>query len=72
MNALDLVKAIKSATGDFGKFWTNLYDITRNLPKVFESFGNWGADRLNLTGRDQYKENTDAAFKSIKTARESK
>lgn len=72
MNALDLVKAIKSATGDFGKFWTELFKITKDVPELFKTFGNWGADRLNIVGRTQYKENTDAAFKSIKTARESK
>lgn len=47
MNALDLVKAAKSATGDFGTFWTELYKIVTKLPRVFETFGDWGADSIN-------------------------
>lgn len=46
MNALDLVKAIKSATGDFGTFWKNFVDLFQNVSKVFNTFDTWNDDRL--------------------------
>lgn len=66
MNALDLVKAAKSALGDFGTFWTELNKIAANLPGVFRTFGNWA------NPQNTYKDNTDAALQSIKDAGEAR
>ena len=67
MNTLDLVKAVKSATGDFGKFWTELYKITQELPKLFTRFGLWDLDRVVQKGDEannyqSLSENTRDAF----------
>lgn len=55
MNALDLVKAAKSATGDFGEFWKNITEFFVGLPDVFARFVYWDTDRLSNVGVDQDK-----------------
>ncbi|WP_066524027.1 hypothetical protein [Corynebacterium bouchesdurhonense] len=77
MNTLDLVKAAKSATGDFADFWKNFVEFAQNLPKLFTTFGKWGADALGNGKVDsakgineQYKDNTTKVFEDAKAARE--
>lgn len=74
MDLLQMVKAAKSATYDFGTFWTELYKITTKLPEVFNTFGKWDTDRLGLAEKDseKYKQNTKGVFDGIKAARQSK
>lgn len=67
MDLLQMVKAAKSATSDFGTFWTELFKITQKLPKVFETFGDWDQDRINNIGvakdaRTGYVPNTRKVF----------
>lgn len=46
MNTLDMVKAAKSATGDFANFWKSFVHFAQNLPQLFKTFGDWDKDRL--------------------------
>lgn len=67
MNTLDLVKAAKSATGDFANFWKNLVDFFRGVPALFETFGKWDDDRvanigLKTADKTGYVENTRKVF----------
>lgn len=71
MNALDLVKAAKSATGDFGNFWTALYKLIGQVDGIFRTFGNWDADRAKNVGvakdaRTGYVPNTRTAFDNFR------
>lgn len=72
MNTLDLVKAAKSATGDFADFWKNFVEFAQNLPKLFTTFGNWRSDALGEAAKDSeaYKANTTKVFEDAKAARE--
>lgn len=71
MNTLDLVKAAKSATGDFADFWKNFVEFAQKLPELFTTFGKWGTDALgNAKGDNAYKTNTTKVFEDAKTARE--
>lgn len=66
MDLLQMVKAAKSATSDFGTFWTELYKITQNLPGVFTRFAYWDQDRLNAKSagtKSVIVTNTGKAFK---------
>lgn len=67
MNALDLVKAAKSATGDFADFWKNFVEFSKNLPNLFKTFGDWDQDRINNIGLERedktgYIKNTRDVF----------
>lgn len=66
MDLLQMVKAAKSATSDFGTFWTELYKITQNLPGVFARFAVWDEDRLAAKSagtKSQIVTNTGNVFK---------
>lgn len=74
MNTLDLVKAAKSATGDFADFWKNFVEFAQKLPDLFNTFGKWGADALGNSAKDSeaYKTNTTNVFEAVKGAREAR
>lgn len=66
MDLLQMVKAAKSATSDFGTFWTELYKITTKLPDVFARFAVWDEDRLTAKSagtKSQIVTNTGNVFK---------